>query len=747
MPRESKTQTTIRTGGAQSEVVAPSERVISGRLFIQNPYMNVVSDKAKGKLRLADAAKGLQKTVLSVLDKRAQAQEKVDFRDGQEAALTGDSSDVDYFTRTTAGQTKAFTEGMAAATARKNGHKMTNEIAKDLANGDYASEADARGVITSYLEQNLEGMENETYRGVMLDTIEKKEEALLKTWRDEKNVRTLDAVTNDYNAAQRNDFREGAAQGDTVQEMHTTYRTYMDQADMTGITRQAAGEMALQNIEEAAIANGRMDLYGIFEIPNQAAEDPSLTLPGLANSPKFQKKMADSQRRAAKAIKADTATRTNKAEYGMLKAHQELVHAESYQEAYDNVENLYESGVYTDKQAIAERERIKTKMVKEDKTIRGAGLAATGEIGTKGIEEGYTKKEIQAGVDKFSRDQYHGATAETMPQTHGIVIGRAVQNGVMPSFHKEHLNNITPHDATGFAEAVELYKRYEQVNPSFLQNGRVDKQQTMMFHRYEAMVSRNIDPESARMMLQQLAPPEYAESVLKTNKAAWDTKIDEEIVNNVDIPWSLSEGTVHNGRYVHDRIREGASIYISMNPGANAKEALEYSMKEFEANHSLMQTPDRLDEDGDTIKGAYVYAYHAGAELPGDFNETAQWYSDKLTEKWAGHEVNQSDWYTVSPSAYSPESDQWDVRKSDGTPVVVVNKEYGYSYPLTVDRKNLSAVYANEQLRKSKPPVKSRRQLTYEMKNLQIERKAQEARAVDAQNVRDQDVGRQQGRR
>jgi hypothetical protein len=249
------------------------------------------------------------------------------------------------------------------------------------------------------------------------------------------------------------------------------------------------------------------------------------------------------------------------------------------------------------------------------------------------------------------------------------------------------------------------------------------------------------------MALTQLAPPEYAESVLKTNKAAWAEKIDEEIVNNVDIPWSMKEGTVHNGSYVHDRIREGAAIYISMNPGSNAKEALEYSMKEFEANHSLMQTPDRLDEDGDTIKGKYVYSYHAGAELPGDFNETVQAYSDHLSVQWAGDEVNQSDWYTVSPSAYSPESDQWDVRKADGSPVVVVNKEHGYSYPLTINRKQLSADYAAQQVQNAKPVVKSRRQLTYEMKNLQIERKAQEAAALEAKVERATETGRLQGRR
>ena len=192
---------------------------------------------------------------------------------------------------------------------------------------------------------------------------------------------------------------------------------------------------------------------------------------------------------------------------------------------------------------------------------------------------------------------------------------------------------------------------------------------------------------------------------------------------------------------------DGALIYMGLNPNSPPSEALDWAMEQFYANHSMMRTPDRLDEDGDTVPGKTVYAFHNGAELPSNFNEVMQDFSDKLAVGYAGYEVNASEYYTFQPRAFAPNSDMWEVRKADGTPVVVHNKQYGYSTPLVLDRKSVVASYNDEQVKAAQQPVLSKAQLAQVARQKQLERKQQEANHEAAQADRNNDVGKQQGRR
>ena len=77
--------------------------------------------------------------------------------------------------------------------------------------------------------------------------------------------------------------------------------------------------------------------------------------------------------------------------------------------------------------------------------------------------------------------------------------------------------------------------------------------------------------------------------------------------------------------------------------------------------------------------------------------------------------MNASSHYTISPNPYDPASTVWQVKKANGSPVVIVNEEFGYSYPLTIDREELSAIHANKmnEARNPKPVVKSRQESSF----------------------------------
>lgn len=708
MPREDKSQTSIRAGSGESQIKAPAEVVTSGRLYVQPPYMRVQKAKVAGNLKMADAVQSLGKSVMTVIDDRNKRQEKRDTSDGMQAGLLGPTNDQEHYNASVAGQSQAFIDGYGSQAGRKTGYQITSEIKQELANGAFNSDADVDALISGHIKTGLEGMdEEEAYKANVLDVVGKAEAGLRETWRTQKNESALETITLDFNAAERNDFSQQALDGATVAEMHATYRTYQDQANIMGLTNQKAGELAIANIEEAAIRSGRPELFDMFEMSNQPTDNPELTLPGIANSPKMKAKIDDAKKRVLSSIKADTEKRGSKAEYQALRTHEDKVNAGGHEEALLDLPEMVDAKIYTPKQAVAEERRIMKLKEKQDKVNGGVALISGGQAFlSAGL--GYSDKDMEDSMALYGANLYSDAKPEELGAVHAIVIGKGIENGIMLPQHKAMFRDVSPMDADKWTTAAEMYLRYTKESPDFLMQNISDKN-SAAFDRYAALVERGMPPESARLSLGTMGEPDVMERYLKTEKDYFEKTITNELASNIDQEWNPIDGAVGNGFYVEDRVKESALLYMALHNTDNAKEAIDHASKMFSKNHSAMQ-----DEDG-----KYIYTFHGGVPLPGNFSQVTTSLSEEYVKYFKDSKLNKSDYYTLAPNPHDPTGDDWILSKADGSPVSVLH-ETGYSSPKYINRKELVAEYEKNQEQSKQPKVMSKREHAYWMRNKRV---------------------------
>ena len=716
MPRESKSQTTIRAGGGESQIDAPSERVISGNLRVDNPYVKVVKARTNGQLKMADAVANFAKTTKQVIGEHQARKEKKDALAGTQAALAGENPGLETYRETMAAnaadpnRSAAYMEGYAAQAGRMAGHTIINELQGELQDGNFGDETQVNGFMQAKLQEGLEGIDDEAYRAQVLSAFADNEGKLRENWKEAKQAEVLEELTVTYNGAMRNDFRKATMDGATPAELHTQMTTYFDQAALMGIDRNTAAESMLLNVEEAATIAERPEMFRAFEMSRQSLEDPTLTIPGLANSPKFQAKILDAKGRVERKISAKQDVRKQQKKYAVMNDIKRTAEDMSFNQARQKVDAAVEDGYYTADGGMAAKKKIDEQEKLVNNVALAQRLAGNGEM-SQGDEYGLTKKELQLGFTTWAREALANATPEEMPATQMLIVERGIENGGMLLAHKNLLNTVSPAQAEEWAEAADIRMRYRNRDPQFFSQ-EVSDEQEMAFIMYDNMIERYIPEEAARAALMKIGDPEHAEKVMKTEKAYYDKKIEEELLTDVDVVGYFKDQDMENTEYVRGFVKDGARLYLAQTNG-DVKSALEYGITAFEKTHTAVKRAD----------GKFYYVPHAGRPLGKNFEPAVAELNAKLKAKW-GKSVQNSDeqGYYLAPNPYNPNGDVWTVMKMSTNTPVVVDDGNGRGRPKTVNRLELVAEFDRNEVKANTPQPKSARVVAYEQRNKAIER-------------------------
>ena len=715
MPRESKSQTTIRAGGGESQINAPSERVISGNLRVDNPYVKVVKARTNGQLKMADAVANFAKTTKQVIGEHQARKEKKDALAGTQAALAGENPGLETYRETMAAnaadpnRSAAYMEGYAAQAGRMAGHTIINELQGELQDGNFGDETQVNGFMQAKLQEGLEGIDDEAYRAQVLSAFADNEGKLRENWKEAKQAEVLEELTVTYNGAMRNDFRKATMDGATPAELHTQMTTYFDQAALMGIDRNTAAESMLRNVEEAAMIAERPEMFRAFEMSRQSLEDPTLTIPGLANSPKFQDLIQDAKGRVERKIEARQEARKHKEVYAVLNDIKRTTEGHGFAQADRKIDDAVDAEYMTPAQGMTAKGKVAEQKKLVTNVALAKRLAGNGEM-SQGAEHGLTKKELQLGFTTWARDALANATPEEMPATQMLIVERSIENGGMLLAHKNLLNSVSPAQAEEWSDAADIRMRYRNRDPQFFSQ-EVSDEQEMAFILYDNLIERGIPEEAARAALMTMGDPEHAEKVMKTEKAYYDKKIEDELLTDVDVRGYFDQD-MENSDYVRGFVKDGARLFIAQTNG-DPKSALEYGITAFEKTHTAVKRAD----------GKFYYVPHAGRPLGKNFEPAVADLNAKLHAKW-GNSVQNSDeqGYYLAPNPYNPNGDQWTVMKMSTNTPVVVDDGNGRGRPKTVDRLELVAEFDRNQAKANVPEPKSARVVAYEQRNKAIER-------------------------
>ena len=703
MATESRKQT---LGHAQvdTNINAPGLVVAARPANFRTPNVTIDRQGPEGLRRIAQALGSFQPLLNKIAKDDLEETNEREFMLGKKARMEAGELDnkgyEDYLEKRGVDGGSAYARGFMSAHGRAQAHRAKRQLSEFVTDhsNDILTDEQFNSAVSTFLAGQLDGMEDADYLSQYLQVMEPAEAQMRDAWQKDQYLTLMQSNRDNFNEGVRGDLLDLATNDAPIQDIHTVQRAWYAQANVMGLSREAANEMVFENLREVAIETGRKDIFGeddgdfgIFEFAGQDVDDPSKTIPGLAGSEKWQKRIHDARLKINSSI--DTANNVKSEREVMLAQmsfddairNEEWTKAEQISEG--GVNSKYWSGIAgASKYEEVQKARDEAALVREATELTQQGLAHLSD------NPKLTQKIRDKAWLKHKQEimKQAGGDLQKMPEATQQIIESGFLNGRVDDQFKTAMTSAMPDYVNRWVPAYKLYQQHYKVNPQ----GTIDAIGTQKYHQFEMYETllKSMPPENAMYMVASRGTEEnmrQAQRILGEDRREHTRTIRNALdTGKSTLPkWfglSQKSGTATDQSYVYSQVEKNALAYLAYS-GQSAEEAIEVGVKQFEAMHRFSMYPG-------TDKGHWTYT--GGRNLPPDYDVALADMSAELVKEYKGTSAEASGYY-LSNNPIDPLGPMV-LTKADATHQYVTTVKNGKVVPVTYDPLKVAATYRDK---------------------------------------------------
>jgi len=680
-------------------------------------------------------------------------QEQEDRMAGQAARLSASQDDLTNIDAMVAVQNDNWRKGFMYTHGKAAGSdRITAMEAEYAANKEaFVSPAQFNKWLTGKLGEDTKGLEGEALEGY-LESISQAERRLRGMHAQDSYLATRQKSMDDFSVAYRAEMDEALRVGASLREIHEITRKYHDLAGVMELNRDEVNELTFTYLKEGASIHERGDIFGagteglgLFEFSSIDVDDPEHTIPGLANSPKWNARLASTRDELLRAQVQEQAEASELAKFQAEKEVRTLLSNDEFDKVEYMLPELVDSGVMSPSKA----NTFQQKVLDQRSFVRAVGNAALALTqGPAAIVNGKTEGEYdtehlevaqKAGIDKLMKEAGNDPLRQRNALERAITYQR--HSGITdPRFAS--LLAASPEDPEAFMQSMLSYRQFKEVDPNWTAKqfaGNHAQRDRLMLA--DTLIEMGEDPAT---MIQRLAEVDTVEALNKMRNESGEVKydlyrdIEAALEHDTKSPWFGTNSDAGDKGYVRETIREYTVALMAMagGPGRmNAKTAAGLAMEKFKLTHRPIELPG---EDNKTF-----WVYDGEGLLGADHEEAQRFNSDRLQELTKNTAYHDEKGYFAVPSPENPQavqiyrvSDRWPAVTPEGEPLVLSRAEfYGkYEESLLPSKEEMAAEHAERQAARVEG-AKSRKRKQAESRAENVKRKEQAAADREARQA------------
>lgn len=631
-----------------TSVDAPGLVVAARPIRFATPKVNV--DK-RGAAGLADTARALSSflpTINGMVRKQKAEHDQNEFIAGQqiraEAGVLTIAGHQAHMLDNDINKNSSRARGYMASAGRANGYKDLEDWNEWIAdNGEtIVTDEQYNAAQAKFYADRLKGMEDPDFVSNYLGVQENNEHKSRTRWSQDSYMRVQQETAHNTNVGMRGDIATAVEAEGSLEQIHELAQVHRNQAALNGLAKTETIDMYIDNIEDAAMASGRMELvgtepgkFGVFELEQEDVNNPGQMMPSIASNPKYHDRLADMQRRVLRATAVKVTKVSDAAKFKQQAVILDHVAQGDYAKARQRLEANVEGGTYSYSQATALSNKIDKAEEKQEKVELNHALYSGDTTGS------MTPKERQEEADHWSVTSVEGIEdPHELRATLGMNRTKEVKNGVFNSQAKTLMRTsdpaLSPQD---FLTSVDEFVEYRAINPETTMN-QIGKDRYMMYESYLQAQRAGLSKVNAMEHVKRMTSPLFREQAKAITKGprgkAMIAQIEERLIDS-----QVDGLDVTNAPYVKRTVMENASVYAAMNPGAE-EEAVEFGITAYKARHHTVVNADGKARSIDM----------KGRTLPEGYTDTEKLFSDEF----AASKGSDSTYYFM-PDPLQPTSD------------------------------------------------------------------------------------------
>lgn len=688
MPRQTRKQSSIRTGAGESNVNRPVDPVTTYAPYVS--YANIRADSSIGasEMRIAEAAKGFGRS----LQQLAVSQHETDIKKrrlaGQADALAEGSLDewaakkdailadpdkgAEYFT--------AFSvQGARVAAATKSNDLIDDFKTRTDLNTVAKMEAWFAGEIKTDMD-TITGLGEDETTIAYAAKIEETEIALRAKAADRHNVAVYQETETNFNMVVQNEL-------DTVLQGTPTASSILEVLEQQNVNGRAVlleagdiNEAQVRAVGEFAMAEGKPELLNIFEYSRTDVNDPDKTVPGLAFTTQHGASIEDYRKKATKEFDAKVADNLKDTQYAAEKHMGDLVRDGKSAEAEVFADLMQEERVFTSAVAASWYQKAHAVSKKENRVARDLVSITNGD--TVSINPKHRKDAVEAYGDRQLERAGMLGSPEAIHEATKDIVATGGQAGVLYPRFKGQLAKLNLMDPEQFAATMELADVVKGTASS-LYIDEVPVATRQKIAQANRWAEAGIGQDQIMVGLQELETPEAIARTkeLRADKKAM-TKLRSSVRDNVatdDGGWFGLSSELTNSDEVVEWITENAVDYATRF-NADLSDADEWAREQYEASFVTIDLPN----------GDKQSIYKGQLGLPTHINEQMQWFSEEFTSEM-DPEGNGDVGYYLKPDPASRHSDEREFLVVDSTGRTQTEMRDGLAVPMRVGQRELES--------------------------------------------------------
>lgn len=589
-----------------------------------------------------------------------QKQAKVDYKAGQAARLTATQEDLKNVQAAAAIGTPnyqrgyLYQHGMSRAAEQGAALEAQYETNKDA----FVSPGQFDKWMGGILGSEIEGLEGDALEGY-LESMSRTENKLRQLHARDSYLSVRQSSMDDFNTSYRSEMNDAMEAGASNLELKEIERKYQDLGKVMEFDRSTINELTFETLREGAITYQRPDIFGdpetgdrgFWDLESTDVDDPERVIPGLANSPKWQKTIFDAQTGINNSLSKGQGTINQRDKFNVYEAIDKALDNGNPELAKRIAEERgLDSGLLSASETRSVQKDIQKRydaQVRKD-TI---GVALTNGRAADLEFIGATLKEKQTAYNDLTVEMLMAAGDDPVKrgETLGIVIAMGEANGLKNEWMAGQMNNAPASSPEAFLGALALHRQAQDVSPNYAAT-LVNETRAAQFALYESMVHFGMNPEEAMAVIQEsdtMEGKQAAKEFMGRGRAAHEQAIDDALAGTTSAPWFGLDADAGDGSYIQQEVRKGALTMMAMSQGRiSATAATEWAIKRFEETHTAIRTPE-----GDET----FYVYNGGQPLPEDYAETQEFTSERLQKLTEGTRFHDASGYFFMPDKNDPE--------------------------------------------------------------------------------------------